>query len=490
MGKTTGFMEYKRVEQPERQLGKRVKDWKEFKKNITRPEIQKQGARCMECGIPYCHPGIELNNGVSGCPLNNLIPEWNDLIYRRRNREALERLLVTNNFPEFTGRVCPAPCEGSCTVGLNKSPVAIKAIEKYIIEQSFQNRWITPRPPAARTNKHAAVIGSGPAGLAAADCLNRAGHRVTVFEKEDRPGGLLMYGIPNMKLDKQKVLNRRINIMKKEGIIFKTGIYVGRDMKVTELQNKFEAILLCGGAEKPRDLNIPGRNLDQIFFAVDYLKASTKAILGERKQNSQINAAGKNVLIIGGGDTGTDCVASAIRQDCKSITQFEILPEPPQERQKDNPWPEWPRILNKDYGHREAEAVFGSDPRNFNIKTVKFTGDDTGSVNQVHTVQVKWEENGKGNYEPREIKGSEKKWKIDMVIIAVGFLGPNDLLIKRLNLKQSSDSSVWTDKSFRTNQEAVFAAGDMRRGQSLVVHAIDEGRKMSYEVDKFLKKKF
>lgn len=489
MGKPTGFIEYKREVPRERSPKDRINDWNEFKLHFPEKLAKKQGARCMECGVPFCHTGLLLNGMTSGCPINNLIPEWNDLIYRGLWQEALKRLLKTNNFPEITGRVCPAPCEGSCTVGLNELPVTIKTNEYQIIEKAFKNGWIKPKPPEKRTNKAVAVIGSGPAGLATADQLNKAGHLVTVFERDDRIGGLLMYGIPNMKLDKENVVQRRVNIMEEEGIEFINNTEVGKDITVTKLQKEYDAIVLCGGATKPRDLQIPGRELKGVHFAMDFLKGNTKKLLSkiDNKDGKFISAKGKDVIVIGGGDTGTDCVATSIRQGCNSINQFEILPKPPEERQLDNPWPEWPNILKVDYGQEEAKDIYGDDPREYQIMTKEFIGDENGNLKKVHTVKVKWEKNEQGGFKPVEIRGTEKTWPVQLVLLAMGFLGPEESLVNQFDLEQDERSNIKAKYGeFTTNIEGIFTAGDMRRGQSLVVWAINEGRGAAREVDKYL----
>ncbi|MFW6035557.1 MAG: glutamate synthase subunit beta [Halothermotrichaceae bacterium] len=513
MGKPTGFIDYRREVPQERPPADRINDWNEFKKPFSEEASKTQGARCMECGIPFCHSGIMLAGMVSGCPLNNLIPEWNDLIYRGLWKEAVRRLLKTNNFPEFTGRVCPAPCEGSCTLGMHEQPVTIKTNEYQIIEKAFKEGWINPEPPSQRTGKKVAVVGSGPAGLAAADQLNKAGHFVTVYEREDRIGGLLMYGIPNMKLDKEKVVQRRIEIMTEEGIDFVTNTEVGIDISLNRLQNNFDAVVLCGGATRPRDLTVPGRELNGIYFAVEFLKNNTKRLLDSNKNDitfenrikynlsdktrdpdvkkgntEYISAQGKDVIVIGGGDTGTDCVATAIRQGCNSVVQLEIMPKPPMVRQTDNPWPEWPKTLKVDYGQEEAVSLYGKDPRQYQIMTKKFTGDENGNLQKVHTVKVKWKKDENGRIQPVEIPGTEKIWSSQLVLLAMGFLGPDENMIKEVGLEQDQRSNIKAEYGkYLTNVDGIFAAGDMRRGQSLVVWAINEGRGAAREVDKYLR---
>jgi len=489
MAKPTGFMEYQRELPGDLQPQERVLHWKEFHRPFPEEKLRTQGARCMDCGIPFCHTGKLFNGMASGCPINNLIPEWNDLVYRGLWKQALERLLKTNNFPEFTGRVCPAPCEGSCTLGINDPPVTIKNIELAIIEKGFKEGWIVPEPPSVRTGKQVAVVGSGPSGLACADLLNRAGHLVTVFERADHIGGLMMYGIPNMKLDKQ-VLQRRINLMAAEGIIFVTNTEVGKDYPVEKLQQEFDAVVLCGGATKARDLPIEGRNLKGVHFAMEFLHGNTRNLLGDSLTEEgavTISGRGKDVIVIGGGDTGTDCVGTALRHGCRTLAQFEILECPPKERQPDNPWPEWPRVLKVDYGQEEAMAIYGQDPRTFTIQSKRFVGDENGQVKEVHTIQVEWVPGANGRLAPREIPGTEKVWPAQLVLLAMGFLGPEDFMLGQLGVAQDERSNVKaTFGQFATNLPGVFSAGDMRRGQSLVVWAIHEGRGAAREVDRYL----
>src|SRR5881275_2894813 len=388
MGKPTGFIEYLRELPLDRKAVDRIKDWREFHLHMEEKKLREQGARCMDCGIPFCHTGTLLNGMASGCPIHNLIPEWNDLVYRGLWKEALERLHKTNNFPEFTGRVCPAPCEGSCVLGINAPPVTIKNLECAIIDRGWEEGWVVPEPPQTRTDKKVAVIGSGPAGLCAAAQLNRAGHWVTVFERADRPGGLLTYGIPNMKLDKEKVVLRRIHVLEQEGIRFVCNCEVGKILPARQLLDDFDAIVLCTGATKPRDLPVEGRQLKGIHFAMEFLTANTQSLLDGHRNGDFISAAGKDVVIIGGGDTGTDCVGTSMRHGCKSLVQIEILPKPPVERANDNPWPEWPKVYRLDYGQEEAAAKFGDDPRVYLTTARRFVGDDHGHIKEAHLVQI------------------------------------------------------------------------------------------------------
>jgi glutamate synthase (NADPH/NADH) small chain len=486
MGKPTGFLDYPRELPLAKAPAERIQDWHEFHEHADEKLLQQQGARCMDCGVPFCHTGALIEGMASGCPINNLIPEWNDLVYRGLWREAIERLHKTNNFPEFTGRVCPAPCEGSCVLGISEPAVTIKSIECAIIDKAFEEGWVVPEPPAQRTGKKVAVVGSGPAGLAAAAQLNRAGHWVTVFERADRIGGLLMYGIPNMKLDKRSV-QRRVNLMAAEGILFVTNTEVGKNYPADKLSKEFDAVVLCGGATKPRDLPIEGRNLRGIHFAMEFLHANTKSLLDSNHADGQyISARGKDVIVIGGGDTGTDCVGTAMRHGCKSLVQFEILPIPPETRAADNPWPQWPKIYRLDYGQEEAAARFGRDPRVYCITTKKFTGDADGQVGELHTMQVEWSKDN-GRVIPREVPGTEQVYPAQLVLLAMGFLGPENQLLDQLGVAKDARSNARAEHgSFATSAPGVFAAGDMRRGQSLVVWAINEGRGAARECDRYL----
>jgi glutamate synthase (NADPH/NADH) small chain len=485
MGKPTGFMEYERELPADRPQEERVGDWQEFHLKLPQEKLRQQGARCMDCGTPFCHTGVLLSGMASGCPVNNLIPEWNDLVYRNLWRQALNRLHRTNNFPEFTGRVCPAPCEGSCVLGFNEPPVTIKQIEVAIAERGWEEGWIVPEPPETRTGKEVAVVGSGPAGLSAAAQLNRAGHSVTVFERSDRPGGILMYGIPNMKLDKEAVVLRRIRQMEAEGVRFSCNSEIGGNYPAEKLRSDFDAVVLATGAGRPRDLRIEGRELDGIHFAMDFLCANTKALLD--RSGVVINAQDLDVVIIGGGDTGTDCVATSLRHRCRSVTQLEILPKPPLARAATNPWPEWPQVYSMDYGQEEAAQLFGSDPRSYATSAVSFQADDAGSVRSVRTVEVGWEVNHAGMRIPKEIPGTEQEHPAQLVLLALGFLGPEQPLLEELGVERNPNSTVTAEyEQYQTSIPGVFAAGDCRRGQSLVVWAFNEGRGAARECDRYL----
>ena len=487
MGKPTGFLEYERELPKDRAVSERIKDWKEFHTHFDEEALKLQGARCMDCGVPFCHTGKLVGGMAMGCPLNNLIPEWNDMVYRGKYDLAYERLSLTNNFPEFTGRVCPAPCEGSCTEGMHDCPVTIRNNECHIIDKMFEEGKIKPRVPKASISKRVAVIGSGPSGLACADTLNQMGYSVTVYERADRPGGLLMYGIPNMKLDKS-VVKRRTDLMEKEGVKFITGTEIGKNYPVMKLINAFDAIVLCTGAAKPRPLTVKGAELKGVHYAVDFLKANTKSLLDSNlKDGAYISAKDKNVVVIGGGDTGTDCVGTSIRHGAKSVVQLEIMGELPEKRAANNPWPQYPRVKKTDYGQEEAIEVFGHDPRQYLTTVTEIKGDDAGNVKEVCTVNVSWEKDANGRMSPKPISGSEKVIKAELVLVAMGFLGPEQELINQLSLNTDARSNIKADEvKHMTSLKGVFAAGDCRRGQSLVVWAIREGRETAEAVDKYL----
>jgi glutamate synthase (NADPH/NADH) small chain len=486
MGKPTGFLEHSRSPIPDRAPLDRVKDWDEIHEDFQEEKLKEQGSRCMDCGTPYCHTGMTISNMASGCPVNNLIPEWNDLVYQNKWRDALDRLHKTNNFPEFTGRVCPAPCEGSCVLGVIEPPVTIKSIECAIIDKGFKEGWVQPNPPKSRSGKKVAVVGSGPAGLAAADQLNKAGHSVTVYERADRIGGLLVYGIPNMKLDK-KYVQRRVDLLTQEGIEFVVSTEVGKDLPAKQLIEEFDSVILCCGATKPRDLPIEGRELEGVHFAMDFLTKNTQGLLELKDVTAFETAAkGKDAVVIGGGDTGTDCVGTSLRHGCKSITQLEIMPRPPDERADDNPWPEWPKVYKMDYGQEEAKEIFGSDPRNYLTATKKFIGDENGKLKAVLIHEIEWKQEN-GRFSPVEVPGSEREIPAQVAFLAMGFLGPEDIIAEELGLERDSRSNIQAEYGkFSTNIDRVFSAGDMRRGQSLVVWAINEGRAVARECDRHL----
>jgi glutamate synthase (NADPH) small chain len=472
MGKVTGFIEIKRKKHPTRPVEERIHDWREVYLPYPTADLRDQGARCMDCGIPFCH---------QGCPLGNLIPDWNDLVYRDRWHAAIERLHSTNNFPEFTGRLCPAPCEGACVLGINADPVTIKAVEVSIIDRAFDEGWVTPRPPGHRTSKKVAVVGSGPAGLAAADQLNRAGHSVTVFEKSDRIGGLLRYGIPEFKMEK-RVLDRRLAIMEAEGVVFKGGVDVGGvDMPAVRLRSEFDAVLLAAGAGQPRDLPVPGRELAGIHFAMEYLTLQNRRCEGDAiADDAFITAHGKHVIIIGGGDTGADCLGTAHRQGASSVTQLELLPRPPAERAPDNPWPQWPNIFRVSTAHEEGGE------RLYAVSTQRFVGDDAGHVRTLQAVKVEMVR-GDGRVQFRPISGSEFEIPADLVLLAMGFVGAErGPLVSDLELQMTDRGNVWRDGRWMTNVPGVFTAGDMQRGQSLIVWAIAEGRSAARAIDQYL----
>jgi glutamate synthase (NADPH/NADH) small chain len=487
MGKPTGFMEYSRTVPLSRHPRERIADWNEFHDHLPVDELREQGARCMDCGVPFCHTGKLIEGLATGCPLHNLIPEWNDLVYRGRWKEALNRLHMTNNFPEFTGRVCPAPCEGSCVLGINAPAVTIKNIEVSIVDKGFDEGWIVAEPPGKRTGKKVAVVGSGPAGLAAAAELNKAGHTVTVYERADRIGGLLTYGIPQMKLEKSLV-DRRVKLLEQEGITFVTNVEVGKTFPTAKLRSDFDAVVLCGGATAARDLPAPGRELKGVHLAMEFLTLSTKSLLDSKLADGKyISAKDKHVVVIGGGDTGTDCVGTSMRHGCKSLIQLEIMPKPPDDRADDNPWPQWPKVYKLDYGQEEAAAVFGSDPRSYAVTTKKFVGDGQGNVKSLIIAEVRKVVGPNGAPKFEEVPGSERTIPADLVLLAMGFVGPEKKgLIEELAVGLDGRGNVKVDADKMTSIPGIFAAGDMSRGQSLIVWAIAEGREAARGVDKYL----
>ncbi len=468
MGKVTGFLEYPRVAPPRRPIEERVQDWFEVYQPFPEPKLREQAARCMDCGIPFCH---------TGCPVTNIIPDWNDLVYKGRWKDALKILHSTNNFPDFTGRICPAPCEAACVLGINNDPVTIKQIEKTIAEKGFEEGWIVPEPPPFRTGKNIAVVGSGPAGLAAGQQLNRAGHWVTVFEKSDRVGGLLRYGIPDFKLEK-RVVERRVEQMTAEGIKFETGVHAGVDIPAADIRQEFDAVLIAIGSTRPRDLPAPGRELQGIHFAMDFLPQQNRRGAGlPVDPGTDILATGKRVVIIGGGDTGADCLGTSHRQGAKEIQQFELLPQPPNNRPPQTPWPLWPMILRSESSHEEGGI------RKWSVNTKRFTGDERGNVRKLHGIQVEFD----ANRRMQEVPGSEFEIDVDLVLLAMGFLGPvQDGLVKDLGLELDERQNIKTDKNYMSTVPGIFAAGDARRGQSLVVWALSEGRKAARAVDQYL----
>ncbi|NJB72849.1 glutamate synthase (NADPH/NADH) small chain [Saonia flava] len=471
MGKTTGFMEFERKNEKYAPVEERVKHYKEFTLPLKEKELKDQGARCMDCGIPFCH---------SGCPLGNLIPDFNDAVYRGKWEKATQILHSTNNFPEFTGRLCPAPCEEACVLGINEDPVTIENIEKNIVETAFKKGWVIAEPPTIRTEKTVAVIGSGPAGLAAAQQLNRVGHTVTVFERDEKIGGLLRFGIPDFKMEKH-IIDRRLDVLKEEGITFKTGINVGVDIKAEELQNQFDAIVLCGGATVRRSLPIPGSDLKGVHQAMDFLPQNNRRISGTKNFDNEIHAKGKNVIVIGGGDTGSDCIGTSIRHGATSVTNFEIMPKGTPERPIDQPWPFWPMRLKTSTSHKEGAERF------FSINTKEFVGDKDGNLKGLKTIEVEWIKIPGQRPQLKEVEGTLKEWKCELALMALGFTGSETTIADQLGLEMDPRTNIKASiKDYKTNIPGVFAAGDQRRGQSLIVWAISEGREAAHHVDAFL----
>jgi len=480
LDKTRGFMKYKRRGDNYRNPQKRAKDWAEISTRLDTEDLKEQAARCMDCGIPFCQSD-------SGCPIGNIIPKWNELVFKNQWQDALNRLLMTNNFPEFTGRVCPAPCEGACVLGINEAPVSIKSIECAIIDRGFEMGWIVPNPPHIRTGKKVAIIGSGPAGLAAADQLNKAGHHVEVYDRNDRMGGLLMYGIPNMKLDKG-IVQRRIDLMAAEGVTFTPNMHVGVDVDADEIRANVDALIVATGATWPRDLKIPGRELNGIHFAMDFLKPNTKSLLDSNLDDGNyLSAKGKDVIVIGGGDTGCDCIGTSVRHGANSIVNFELLPKPPSQRDSSMPWPTFPRTYKLDYGHQEVMVNTNRDPREYCILSKEFVSDGNGNVKGINTVGVEWSKDETGRWNMKEAPDSERFFPADLVLLSMGFLGPESAVVNQLGIKQDNRSNIETPKGkYSTTVPGVFAAGDCRRGQSLIVWGINEGRQAAREVDTYL----
>lgn len=488
MGKPTGFMEYEREVSAAAEPLERIRHFREFHAHLPRERQQLQGARCMECGVPFCQSGMMLCGMASGCPLHNLIPEWNDLVYRGNWEQAYRRLKKTSSFPEFTSRVCPALCEAACTCGLNGEPVATKENEYAIIEYAYEQGYAVADPPKVRTGKKVAVVGSGPSGLAAADQLNRRGHSVTVFERSDRVGGLLMYGIPNMKLEKH-IIDRKVRIMEEEGVVFRTGVNVGRDIKAQSLLQEYDRVVLACGASDPRDIKAPGRDAQGIYFAVDFLTANTRSLLdSDFADKKYVDTQGKAVVIIGGGDTGNDCVGTAIRHGARSVTQLEMMPKAPDQRAENNPWPQWPKVCKTDYGQEESIALYGHDPRIYETTVKEFVKDKSGRLKAVKVVKLSWERDPEsGRMNMQEIPGSEQTLDADIVLIAAGFLGCQDYVTEAFGVERNERANVKTAPgAYQTSAENVFVAGDMHRGQSLVVWAIREGREAARAVDESL----
>lgn len=485
MGKPTGFMDYDRETSKAVKPTERIKNFNEFHTPLSKEQQQTQGARCMACGVPFCQSGMNVMGMTSGCPLHNLVPEWNDLVYLGNWKEAYNRLKKTNNFPEFTSRVCPALCEAACTCGLNGDAVSVKENEYGIVENAYAQGYADPKPPKVRTGKKIAVVGSGPSGLAAADQLNKRGHQVTVFERDDRIGGLLMYGIPNMKLEKH-IIDRKVEVMKAEGIEFVTNANIGKDVKASKILKEYDKVILACGSSNPRDINVPGRDAKGIYFAVDFLKATTKSLLDSQlKDGKYISAKGKKVVIIGGGDTGNDCVGTAIRHGAASVVQIEMMPKLPDKRAENNPWPEWPKVCKTDYGQEEAIAVFGQDPRIYQTTVKEFVKDKNGNLTKVVTVKLEQKQDEKtGRMMMSEVAGSETTLEADIVLIAAGFLGCQKYVADAFGVKLNERTNVATEAGkYNTNVDNVFVTGDMHRGQSLVVWAIREGREVAQAVD-------
>ena len=487
MGKPTGFMDFEREENLSSSVSERIKNYKEFHTPLDAEQRRSQAARCMNCGVPFCQNGKPIKGMVSGCPLNNLIPEWNELIYRNKSDEALKRLLMTNNFPEFTSRVCPALCEKACTCGIDSKPVTVRDNEYHVIENGFNSGLMNPQIPAYRSGKKIAVIGSGPSGLAAADTLNKRGHSVTVYERSDRIGGLLMYGIPNMKLEKW-VIDRRRKLMEAEGVTFVTNADVGKNVSAEEIKREYDAVILACGASKPRDINAKGRDSKGIYFAVDFLKATTKSLLDSNlADNNYISAKDKNVIVIGGGDTGNDCIGTAVRHGCKSVVQLEMMPKLPDTRAENNSWPQWPMVCKTDYGQEEAAYLFGSDPRLYETTVKEFISDENGSLSAVKTVKLKWTTDSEtGRKTMEEIKDSEQIIPCELCLIAAGFTGSEEYVSQAFGVELDKRTNVKTEQGKYAAAEKIFTAGDMHRGQSLVVWAVNEGRNAAREVDEYL----
>ena len=487
MGNITGFIDYGRSSVRYRDPLERVKDWQEIAKLPSEPVLQRQASRCMDCAVPFCQHGSELAGMTTGCPIYNLIPEWNDLVYKGKWKEAYERLSRTNPFPEFTGRACPAPCEGGCVASLVNDSVTIKTIERAIIDKAFAEGWVSPQIPVQRTGKNVAIVGSGPAGLACASLLNQYGHTVTVFERADRVGGLLTYGIPKMKIE-QQVVDRRIQLLKEEGIIFVPNTEVGKHISMDQLRSENDAVVLCIGATRPRDLNVPGREHSGIHYAMDYLHVNTKSLLdSDYADGNFISAEEKDVIVIGGGDTATDCVSTAIRQNCKSLVQFDVYPVRPNERSDDNPWPQYPIIHKVDTGQEEAAIVFGQDPREFATTVLEFIPDNNGNVARVNSANVKTRFNEKGQKIREAVPGTEKNWPAQLVLLAIGFEGPETEMFNNTNITVNQRSTISVKRgAHHTDEEGIFTAGDARTGASLIVWAIQEGKEAATECHDYI----